>query len=43
MTKREESLTAQRFIEIFTKHYMSLHVLPDVLVSDRDVRFTSGY
>jgi len=37
---KEESLTVQRFAELFIEHYMRLHWLPDIIVSDRDVRFT---
>jgi hypothetical protein len=35
----EENLTVQKFTEIFTEHYLRLHGLPDVIVSDREVRF----
>jgi hypothetical protein len=40
---RKESLTAQKFAKLFTEHYICLHGLPDVIVSDRDVRFTSEF
>jgi hypothetical protein len=40
---REENLTTQKFAELFTEHYLCLHGLPDVIVSDRNVRFTSKF
>jgi hypothetical protein len=40
---RETELTATKFAEIFRDAYVRLHGLPDVIVSDRDVRFTSGF
>jgi transposase InsO family protein len=40
---REAELTATKFAEIFRDAYFRLHGLPDVVVSDRDVRFTSEF
>ena len=38
----EKGLTAEKFAEIFTESFI-LHGLPDVIVSDRDVRFTGDF
>jgi hypothetical protein len=40
---READLTAVKFAEIFRDHYVRYHGLPDAIVSDRDVRFTSTF
>jgi hypothetical protein len=37
----EKDLTAVRFAELFRDHHVRYHGLPDAIVSDRDVRFTS--
>jgi hypothetical protein len=37
---REENLTSQKFAGLFTEHYLRLHGIPDVIVTDRDVMFT---
>ena len=39
----EKGLTAEKFAEIFTESFIRLHGLPDVIVSDRDVRFTGDF
>jgi hypothetical protein len=39
----EKDLTAQRFAEIFIDVYFRLHGIPESIVSDRDVRFTSDF
>ena len=39
----EKSLTAERFVEIFTNSFFKLHGLPDAIVPDRDPRFTAGF
>ena len=39
----EKGLTAEKFAEIFTGSFIRLHGLPDVIVSDRDVRFTGDF
>jgi hypothetical protein len=40
---KEKDLTAVRFAEIFRDHHVRYHGLPDAIVSDRDVRFTSTF
>ena len=40
---KESELTAAKFAEIFRDQYIRLHGLPDVIVSDWDVRFTSAF
>jgi hypothetical protein len=40
---KEAELTAGKFAEIFRDEYVRLHGLPDVIVADRDVRFTSEF
>jgi putative transposase len=40
---KEKDLTAVKFAEIFRDHYVRYHGLPDAIVSDRDVRFTSTF
>ena len=39
----ENGLTAERFATIFFEGYFRLHGLPNVIVSDRDPRFTGGF
>jgi hypothetical protein len=39
----EKDLTAVKFAEIFRDHYVRYHGLPDAIVSDRDIRFTSTF
>jgi hypothetical protein len=39
----EKHLTAIKFAEIFRDHYVRYHGIPDAIVSDRDVRFTSTF
>jgi transposase InsO family protein len=43
LSTKESELTAVKFAEIFRDQYLRLHGLPDVIVSDRDVRFTSTF
>jgi hypothetical protein len=40
---KEVELTASKFAEVFRDEYVRLHGLPDVIVSDRDVRFNSEF
>jgi hypothetical protein len=40
---KEKDLTAVKFAEIFRDHHVRYHGLPDAIVSDRDVRFTSTF
>lgn len=39
----EKFLTAEKFANLFIDFYIRLHGLPDIIVSDRDVRFTSDF
>ena len=39
----EKGLAAERFATILIEAYFRLHGLPDVIVSDRDPRFTGGF
>ena len=43
MAANEKSLTAEHFAAIFLEAYFRLHGLPDVITSDRDLRFTGGF
>jgi len=39
----KESMSVQEFTWLFVKHYVRLHGLPSVIVSDRDTRFMSDF
>jgi len=38
-----EAMSAAEFAQLFLEYYVRLHGLPNIIVSDRDVRFTSDF
>ena len=38
-----ETISAKDFTELFLEFYIRLHRFPDVIISDKDVRFTSEF
>jgi hypothetical protein len=40
---KESELTAEKFAKVFIESYFRLHGLPEIIVSDRDPRFTSEF